>query len=165
VTNQTVGTPAPAYLWSVLPSAAGVSFNPSNSDPNPIISFALFGNYTVQVTATSGGGTSTYTRPVDVVECNSSGVGIQKVTAFQNSINLFPNPSSGVVEISTSMSGIQQLNIELRNYLGQLISTENYNPSVSDKYVLDLNKYSNGVYFITLQSGTDKAVKRIILNK
>lgn len=165
VNNQSAGTPTPGYVWSVLPSSAGVSFNPSNSDPNPVISFALFGDYTVQVTATSGGGTSTYTRPVSVVECNTSGVGIEKVSAFQNSISLFPNPSTGVVEISTSMSAIQQINIEVRNYLGQLISTENYNPSVSDKYVLDLNNYSNGVYFITLQSGTDKAVKRIILNK
>lgn len=164
VTNQSTGTPPPSYIWSVLPNAAGVSYNPNNAAPNPTITFALVGNYTVVVNATNAAGTTTYSRPVDVVECNS-GVGIAKMSAFQNSVNMAPNPTSGFVEISTSMPGIQHVKIELHNYLGQVLTTTSYNPSSTPKYILDLSGYSNGVYFVTLQSGADKAVKRLIVNK
>lgn len=163
VTNQSTATPPPSYIWSILPSSAGVTFSVNNASANPNITFVLAGNYTVVLNATNAAGTHSVSKPVSVVFC--SNVGISNVDAFQQSISLAPNPSNGLVMISTSLEGVTKLNIEVHNYLGQLITKATYDPSATATYSLDLNSYPNGVYSVTLQNGNDKAVKRLILNK
>lgn len=163
LTNQTTGTPPPSYLWSAQPSA-GVTFSPNNAAMNPTVNFALNGTYSLVLIASNAGGATNYGQSITINECQTD-VGIGKLSAFQKNITLAPNPSNGMVEISVYVKDLQDLHVTVSNYLGQTLSSTSYNPSASAKYTLDLNSYVSGVYFITLHSGSEKAVKRVVLNK
>ncbi len=70
-------------------------------------------------------------------------------------VSLYPNPTSGIINISTNMENIKT--IRIINLMGEIISSfDNYN-----KYI-DLTSYSKGVYIIELGDGEDKVVRRII---
>lgn len=161
--NQTTGTPPPSYLWSAQPSA-GVTFAPNNAALNPTVNFALVGTYNIVLIASNAGGATSYTQTINVDECTPE-TGIAALSAFQRAVSLAPNPSNGVVDITVASKDIQKLDVEVYSSLGQRLQTNSFGPSTTSKYTLDLSQLSNGVYFIHLSNGSDRAVKRLILNK
>lgn len=163
--NQTTGTPPPSYLWSSQPASA-VNFSPNNAALNPTVTFNLPGTYNIVLLASNAGGSTSYTQSITIDDCESGGgVGIAVLTAFQRSIVLAPNPSAGVVDITVALKNQDKLNVKVSNALGQQLAEVSFDASASNKYTLDLNHFANGVYFVTLQNGSDKAVKRIVINK
>ncbi len=160
--NQTSGT-TPGYQWSALPATA-VTFNPNNAAANPTVTFNLPGTYNLVLLASNAGGSSSYTQTIVVDEC-TGGTGIADVSTFQRSIFLSPNPSTGLVDITATLKEHSQLEVRVTNVLGQQFLTASLEASASNNYTLDLNHLANGVYFIKLQNGADKAVKRVVISK
>ena len=70
-----------------------------------------------------------------------------------NSIIVYPNPTSGIINISSNIEGVT---FEVRDLLGKLII-----PSSSGN-VIDLSNAGAGVYFLTIKNGTQTFNKRII---
>jgi hypothetical protein len=70
-----------------------------------------------------------------------------------NSIVIYPNPTNGIINISSNVEGVT---FEVRDLLGKLIIP----PSSGN--VIDLSKASAGVYFLTIKNGTQIFNKRII---
>ena len=70
-----------------------------------------------------------------------------------NSIVVYPNPTSGIINISSNIEGVT---FEVRDLLGKLII-----PSSSGN-VIDLSNAGAGVYFLTIKNGTQIFNKRII---
>ena len=62
-------------------------------------------------------------------------------------------------------SNVQNLDITVSNALGQLISVTKHTGVTNNVFTLDLSSYGNGVYFVTINNGQEKIVKRVILNK
>ena len=75
----------------------------------------------------------------------------------RNSITLFPNPSTGLIKM-TSFKTIDK--ILITNLLGQKIYQDNPN---SKNTSIQLNK--SGVYFATLTSGSQSITKKIIIRQ
>ena len=65
-----------------------------------------------------------------------------------NSINVIPNPTSGLLTFSTS---IEIESLEIYNMLGELISTKP-----------DLSNFSNGIYILKINTKNGTAIKKII---
>lgn len=164
INNQTTGTPMPSYVWSVIPAIAGVGILPNNTSASPTFTFSTPWNYTITLTATNAAGTSSATLEVPVVYCGSS-VGMEAASLLDRRISLSPNPSNGLVNIATALSGNQDLEVSVHNYLGQFVTAASYKNVNAGSYQLDLGSYTNGVYFITISNGQEKTVKRLILNK
>ncbi|MDP3557294.1 MAG: M43 family zinc metalloprotease [Bacteroidota bacterium] len=91
--------------------------------------------------------------------------GINKNSVLDANVSLHPNPSSGLVNIIATLPNSQTLEISVHNSLGQLISDTKYTGVTSNMFSLDLNNYSNGVYFVTINNGEERIVKRLILSK
>jgi hypothetical protein len=86
-----------------------------------------------------------------------------KSVSEQIHLVVFPNPSKGHVEIT----GWQQTNNELTqimvtDMLGKIVLNEKIN---ADNGMLKINieNISNGIYFISLQSGHNKAFQKVII--
>ncbi len=67
-TNNSLGTPAPTYVWSTTP-AAGVTYNPNNTASNPQITFATAGAYTVSCVATNSLGSNSNSKNISITAC------------------------------------------------------------------------------------------------
>lgn len=75
--------------------------------------------------------------------------------------SVWPNPSAGrfTVQLNAAPGEVQ---LRVRDLSGRLLREDNYNsPSVA----LDLSALDSGIYLLELQQGSNKAVKKIILNQ
>jgi len=81
-------------------------------------------------------------------------------TAVTSQFNLFPNPTSDLVTISTNMVGNALINItdlQGRLILSQLVANQHL-------FTIDLSELSQGMYLIKLSNGNQHLVKRLVKN-
>ena len=78
---------------------------------------------------------------------------IQSQFSRINNIIVHPNPTSGIINISSNIEGVT---FEVRDLLGKLIISE------STGNVIDLSRANAGVYFLTIKNGDKVYNKRII---
>lgn len=79
-------------------------------------------------------------------------------------IEVYPNPSRGIVSINYKASNGKAVNVRVSDILGNELKhvTLKANASVGQ---IDLSEFHNGIYLIKVQSGSSQTVKRIILNR
>lgn len=78
-------------------------------------------------------------------------------SSSENNINVYPNPSNSVVNIE---SEVPLISIEIFNLSGQKVET----PTIVSKnsHSVDVSELQKGVYYIVLDSGSSKTVKKFI---
>ncbi|MBI3502087.1 MAG: T9SS type A sorting domain-containing protein [Bacteroidetes bacterium] len=81
---------------------------------------------------------------------------------MSNYISVFPNPSAGEVYVNVSPVFEKALDFKVTNMFGETVKKF----SDASKHIeFTLNNLPNGMYFIEIQSGNSKTVKKIMLNK
>ena len=78
-------------------------------------------------------------------------------------LSVFPNPTDGVFEITLDHLNGDSFTIEISNYLGQKIYSENVK-NISGTYhkKFNLNKFQSGVYFVNMKTEAGMLVKKIV---
>lgn len=84
---------------------------------------------------------------------------------LSNNIMIVPNPSNGLFNIVTTFNEKQNLQFEVINALGQVLNKGEFQNVMNNYLTLNLSHYENGIYFLKLTNGSEKVVKRIIINK
>lgn len=149
------GTGSPdTYEW--LFYGAGVS--PTSSDEeSPIVTYSNDGNYTVRLKVTEAGDESSELKSAYIlVNSEGSSIGVEE---FKQSLNIFPNPSNGIVYISQDNSDLTHVKVYT------LLGREIYSGDLYNSLRVDLSTFSNGVYFIELSNGIKIVTERLILNR
>jgi len=77
-----------------------------------------------------------------------------------SSLNLFPNPSSGLVKIEYSGNKNENKNIEIFDMLGKLVYTNTFN---SNSFNIELSSLPKGVYTFRLKDREQTHHKKLIL--
>jgi hypothetical protein len=83
------------------------------------------------------------------VEEKGNGINVNKVVGQSNTIEVYPNPTSKVLNIKNLKN--EDINFEVFNSLGQSVLKHNLN--LSDTYLLNCENLSKGIYFIMTTSG------------
>jgi thiol-disulfide isomerase/thioredoxin len=109
--------------------------------------------------AISGYGNNGY---IDDVNLTST-VGIGE-NAIEQSINVFPMPSTGNVSITVDKIQASNFTVIITDVAGKLISREE---NVQNNGILniDLSTQENGIYFVTLENQGQRIIKKVVLNK
>ena len=76
-------------------------------------------------------------------------------TPSEQSFSVFPNPTSEIINIDAP--GINLKNISLFNAVGQKVLNTN-------RRSLDVSKIHDGIYFLNIQTDTERCIKKIIIN-
>jgi hypothetical protein len=78
--------------------------------------------------------------------------------------SVFPSPTSGLFTIECKLDRTCNLKVNILNNLGQQVYTET-NLDFHGKYskVFDLGKLTKGIYFVELNTGDYKSVRKIVL--
>ncbi|MEO6304141.1 MAG: T9SS type A sorting domain-containing protein, partial [Bacteroidia bacterium] len=147
-----------------LPTAAGDTAA-IFSDDNIVTgtNWELWSDNTWHNLATAWTGYNTAIAILPEMQCGITA--IDKNSVLDANVSIHPNPSNGLINIIATLPNSQNLEISVHNSLGQLMSTTKYSGVTSNVFNMDLNNYSNGVYFVTISNGQEKIVKRVILNK
>jgi len=72
--------------------------------------------------------------------------------------NVFPNPSNGVFNINLSSNDDNNVNLTVKNVVGQTVLTETVNVSGNTNHQISLTDYSKGIYFLTIGNETVKLI-------
>ncbi len=97
---------------------------------------------------------------VTVVNC----VGIGENNAV--SLELFPNPTNGLVNINISANQFNNADLRVIDAIGKEVYQKgNLNIDGTYSTTIDLSAQPQGIYFVIINGDTQRASKKIFLNK
>ena len=84
--------------------------------------------------------------------------------SFSN-IEIFPNPSSDVFNLTFNLNDLSDINIIVSNIFGVTLLTETSNNHIGNySTAIDLNIYPKGTYFLQIKLNREVFYKKLILN-
>jgi len=158
----TSGGTTPMYQWvvngHVIPGATNATF--TNHE------FFNRDSVACMVTASGpcGGNTTVKSTTLKLIT-----EGINKISASGIDVRLVPNPNKGAFELkgNTGMSGNEELSVEVTNMLGQVVYTGKVavqNGNIDEHITLG-KSMANGMYILSLRSGTQNAVFHFVVEQ
>jgi hypothetical protein len=154
IANASTGFPSIiSYFWSWGDGTYDTIAYPSHT-------YSAAGNYKICLTVSNGMCTSTYCDSSYLSKSPNSIISVTvipgttgiSVNELADRINVYPNPTTGNLQIQTSM---QIKNIEITDITGRLL----YTTSVK---TIDCSNFARGVYFIRATTEKGIAVKKFI---
>ncbi|MEL6923867.1 MAG: PKD domain-containing protein, partial [Bacteroidota bacterium] len=83
--------------------------------------------------------------------------------AFAKSINLFPNPTTGSIQLAFDLQEATNLQIKVTNLFGQTLQLREADFTVGAQQVeLNLSEYAAGIYMITISTPTESFSRRVV---
>jgi len=149
-----------SYTWNVQPSA-GVSYAPNIYSPNVKVTLgaAASGNYTITAKVKNASGTTTVTQVVtaDMYLCT----GINENNLEPN-MSVYPNPAHEQLNIVLPATN-DAYKIKLTNILGSVVFEDKTLKNSKESTTISLVGKPKGVYFLTVESNTEKVTKKIVV--
>lgn len=128
----------------------------TENDPTHV--YDGLGFYTVTLTVTNACGENELTQEVEVDNLSAT----TKVLSDEV-VNIFPNPTNGLVNIEGLEAFEDEINILIVDALGRQVSSRNINRSVEENYTMDLSEFDNQLLFIKFSDSTKYSTKRVLL--
>jgi len=100
--------------------------------------------------------------PSLLVACGTSTVTAVPTTTVDNSLNIFPNPTTGQVTITLNSSAENLNQISVINLLGQEVMTIS-GQNNKDFYTLDLSGMAKGIYFVKCNFASGSVTRKVLL--
>jgi hypothetical protein len=72
--------------------------------------------------------------------------------------NVYPNPGKGEFNINLSSQDNNNVNLTVKNVVGQTVLTETVSVAGNTKHKISLTDYSKGIYFLTIDNETVKLI-------
>jgi hypothetical protein len=94
--------------------------------------------------------------------CRDNSTDIDKVPSVEESVNLFPNPSTGLVTLDLKGSIAKNATVNVYNAMGQVVFTQAYDEAAG-KYEINLSNVSTGVYTVRLVADGVTVTKRVTI--
>ncbi|MCE3259722.1 MAG: lipoprotein [Bacteroidetes bacterium] len=95
------------------------------------------------------------------LKLNSSGVvSVNEQFASTTEVNIYPNPSLNS-SVYFRLRDNQNSNVTICNSLGQRI----YSGTIGNGEMVDLSRHSAGIYLVTLETGKEKVVRKLVLGE
>ncbi len=141
----------------------------------PIHTYTSVGVYQLCLTVADGSGcTSTFCDTINVVvKANGTTLGVSPAGQFAavedvnivEDVNLYPNPTSGQVNLAIDLSQQGEFTISILNYVGQFIEMNTVQLNAGQNALnLDLSTQPKGVYIVNIQdeaTGSSRNIKLI----
>jgi predicted outer membrane repeat protein len=142
-TSVTGGTAPYTYLWST---------NIGNQTTATVTGLGFSTIYWVTITDYKN---------CQIVDTVNTGVGVNQIKNL-TTFDLFPNPNSGILNVDILFQKEQKSELIIRNILGQIILSQKFEEQIFRQQI-DLNKYTSGVYSLSLVVEGQVLTKKITL--
>ena len=164
-------------LYSVINAAEGLSINDNYDAPTVLLPRLqiLFNNlntykegvYTVifSVTDLSGNLSLPYQRTIWVSRKFETITGSVANIDKDKSLNVYPNPSTGSVNISYNFTTPETLDIQVYNSTGSLVAEVNAIHGQNGVQTIDLSKEANGLYSVRMRVNGRQITRKISIRR
>ena len=97
---------------------------------------------------------------------SSDGLSTEIVTPSLNDFNLFPNPAQNMVNVAFNSPTNESINVRIFDMVGKTILSNEIGVTTGDnKFSFDLSNLTKGIYFVEMNTSTERIVKKLILDK
>lgn len=91
-------------------------------------------------------------------------VGIAELYKLNASVNVFPNPSNGVINVSISDKDLTDVEIKLTNIIGETLANSTLeNTNTKSNVAFDLGNDAAGIYFVTISTKNASVTKKVLV--
>ncbi len=101
---------------------------------------------------------------IPIITCGPVGLKEEAFYRFNSGVNVMPNPSKGLFNFVFTFQKEETLNINIYNTMGQKISSSQLKNVINTVINLDLTNEPEGIYFTEITNGSEKVVKKIVVN-
>lgn len=92
-------------------------------------------------------------------------VGINTNNKLEASVEVFPNPSTGVFNLTINDKAAADYSVVVTDIVGKEVSRVSLNDVTNGQFILDLTNEANGMYFVKVQSGDKMVTKKVTITK
>jgi len=118
----------------------------------------------VKFVATSGNGNNLYLDNINLQQKNPVGIK-QSVNAAYN-MNVFPNPTNGLTNITINSPSSVNGKLNVYNAIGQVVFTKDASLTEGSNVIsLDVADYANGIYSVVVESTNGSMTKKFTVTK
>ncbi len=148
--------------WSASP---GVAIS-STSAAIPSFTISTLGTFSITLTVNNGDGVKTVVNSVTTNTCLDV-----SVSAIKNQIgfvSVYPNPSSDLATLIISTNKTEVVSASICDITGKLVLAIVENQSLisgENKFLINTNNITNGIYFVTVNTNNGKETVKLIVNK
>jgi len=136
------------------------TFGTSGSDTaqNPSFTFSDTGSYQICLTVTNSCGSDTLCKTVDLSDTSTIGISNLSLQSFK----IYPNPFKDKlnIELPENISG--KVTLKVHNVVGEMIFETRVTNGIKP-IVLDMSRYSEGIYWISIQTSQLYVTKQILM--
>lgn len=154
-TNLSNGGEVTSYEWTFEGGNPATS-----SDENPVVSYAIPGEYdvTLIITGTDAQSTKTKENYITVHNC----MGIKDIRNTQ--IDIYPNPTKGKFVVALNLDASQKVDIKIVNSLGEtIISKKDIAGNTVAEF--DFSDKAEGLYMIIIENTEGRQIKKLLFSK
>jgi len=164
ILNNTSTDNPTAYFWDFGNGQTSTQINSSAGTPIYTVNDATYPTYEICLTVTNRYNEAPFNKTSSTTCQTVTISGIADRNELDASINIYPNPTNGLVNVEISETGATDLSVEITNILGSVIATKKV-AKVNNKEVIefDLSKNAAGVYFVNISSDDASTSKRVIV--
>ncbi len=150
-----LSTHATGYTWIFGDGGS------TSSAASPVRTYTSDGTYTVELAANGQCGSDLYYSNITIAQGQNGGdVSVTEEGAALH-LNIFPNPTTDRLQLAFELSKATNLNVDLMNPSGQLISSQQQNAALKGKFDFDLSGLAAGVYFVRISYDNEVIVKPV----
>ncbi|MDX2001657.1 MAG: DUF5011 domain-containing protein [Chitinophagales bacterium] len=133
----------------------------SNTTRNPTKTFTSVGDYNVCLTATNVFNAAPFNKPAKKV-CDTVRVTSINDIELAANFTIFPNPTTGLVNIEVSNFSFEQMDVTVYNVLGEAVKAVNFNNvAPQSKYMVDLTSLVSGMYVVKIGTAEGTVTKKV----
>lgn len=161
-TSVSSDDPDAQYTWEIT-NDAGVVTSGNTSDI--AYNFVDNGDYVLTVT-TTGNNQQVVVSTYDIEITEATNVGIDDLVGV-NGVGLFPVPAQDQLTVQLDLVEAQNMTISVANILGETVEVLNQSRFNAGENTVQVNTsaYSNGVYFINIETANGVAAQRFVVSK
>jgi hypothetical protein len=166
-TNDTLDLNLPnggdIQFFSILSTnALGFIWDFGNGDtsslPNPIYTYPSHGVFTVMLIATNGACSDTSYIDITVLQA----ISIEE-SYLEKNLSVYPNPANEYFEIDFNGLMQEKISINIYTSIGKLLDSYSY--KYKNLITVKSNDYTNGLYFIAINTNKEKIIKRLTISR
>ena len=94
--------------------------------------------------------------------CGSTGIAENVLDA---GISVFPNPSTGDIYISNTLSGVNSMDLKVYNAIGQAVMSKKISMPASGDAKINLGSNPDGIYLFEVKTNEGTITKKIVINR
>ena len=132
---------------------------------NPSHAYSTDGNYDITLIVTND-----FTEACGISDANQKITksivisGIREVEALNSSVDISPNPSNGIINVTVSQKDLTNVKISIFNEIGDLVIAQYIeNTSKNNSLSFDLGENASGIYFVNITTEKASTSKKVLI--